>query len=131
MKARIGQSARPYNRAHGKVFTNIFVSAPMPSFARFCSYGHSTVGFLVGGRISLLFVFSDSGRHDEGHGQKRLESKGFCCSVNKMHFLSIPAVVTTMMYDSSVLSSPPYIANTFFLCLRRMYLLIMLPKAAL
>jgi hypothetical protein len=36
-----------------------------------------------------------------------------------------------MMYDSSASSSPPYIANTSFLCLRRMYLLIMLPKAAL
>jgi len=47
----------------------------------------------------------------------------------KSHFVNITTVVATMMYDSSVSSSPAHIANTCILCLHRIYLLIMLPQS--
>jgi hypothetical protein len=39
------------------------------------------VGLLVGDGILMRIVFSDSSRHDEGRGQKRLQSRSFGCNV--------------------------------------------------
>ena len=65
MIARADQSMYPYNSAHAKVFTNVFVSTSMQTPTSFFSCGHPTVGFLVGDRIVWLSVLSVSGRHDE------------------------------------------------------------------
>ena len=81
MKARVVQSVRPYNHARAKVFTNAFAPASMQFFTRCFSYGHLMVGLLVGDGILMRIVFSDSSRHDEGRGQKRLQSRSFGCNV--------------------------------------------------
>ena len=126
MTARASQSAHPCSCAHAKVFTKVFASTSMLSFTRFVSCGHLTVNFLVGDRIVLLNVFSDSGCHVECHGQKRLESSRFGCTVKSR--TSWTSAVATMMYDSSVISSPPHIGSNRILCLCSIYLLAMLPQ---
>ena len=77
MKARVVQSVRAYNHAHAKVFTNACAPASMQSFTRSVSHVHLMSGLLVGDGIVLRIVFSDSSRHDEGRGQKRLQSRSF------------------------------------------------------
>ena len=49
----------------------------------------------------------------------------------KSHVVNITAGVATMMYDSSVFSSPHTIANTCNLCLYHIYRLIMLQQSGI
>ena len=49
----------------------------------------------------------------------------------KSHFVNITEIVATMMYDSSVFSSPSNIANTCNLCLCHIYRLIMLQQSGI
>ena len=72
--------------AHVKVFTNIFASTSTHFSTRCFGCRHRAVGFLVGDRIVILVVFSESSPHDEcrerkGDGKSNslpLEQK-LCC----------------------------------------------------
>ena len=80
MITRFDQSAH-CTCVYAKVFTDVFASTSIQPFTRLSSYGHLDVGSLVGYRIVLLIVFSNRGRFDERHGQKRLESLWCGCFV--------------------------------------------------
>ena len=138
MIARAGQIAHPVNYDHGRVFTNVCATASIQYFTRFASHGHLNVGFLVGADMVLPMTPRKTSHLVQRDRQKRLKSSthaiaraflGTLLQSEKSHFVNITTVDATMMYDSSVLSSPPHIANTCTMCLHTICLLIMLPRS--
>ena len=138
MIARAGQSPHPDNYDHGQSFTNVCATASIPYFTSIASHGHLTVGFLVNADMVLPIMPRQSGHLVQRDRQKRLKNSthanahallGTLLQSEKSHVLRITTVDATMMYDSSVVSSPPHIANTCTLCLHTICLLIMLPQS--
>ena len=109
-------------------------------FQKYCQPWTSDCRLLVKADMVLPIMPRKSGHLVQRDRQKRLKSSthanarallGTLLLSEKSHFVNITTVAATMMYDSSVLSSPLHIANTCTLCLQTTCLLIMLPQSGI